>query len=920
MALSFPREAFMEMYFPGRGWVDVTSQVRQISPVTITRGRGNEQGKVAPSKLTAVMENDDGNMSPGNPMGDYYGLLGRNTPVRWGLTVARDAFGDAVVNGWGTADVGGAWSVFGASSAASDWNVAAGKGTMSIDAAGETRSAYLAGEVHKNVEVRYSVSVPFSNVTGESIRFRTSLRAQSTSGPDYRVTVTVNTSEVVFIEIDYFDGALLTTIVPSTTITGLAFTGSLNVACQIDGSTLRAKVWAGTAADEPYAWHVEGSDPANLLADAGTVQITAVVVSGNTNTKPIVFSYDNYSIRLIRFSGELADLKPRWNENHTDKWASLEAAGIMRRLHKGTKPASTAIERYVLRNAIQPLAYWPLDDGNLSTTGRIAAGSGRVAVINIGQDNSPGLAFGTGDAATWLKPVASISHDRFLNASLGPGTGVFVGSYTAHVMFSNKGGIYTDSGNSDGIYFGAGGVGVEAWVLSVDSFNGDLKLADPNGVLVATLSDTSVFDDKMHHIGLRSTQNGANIDWVFYLDGASVASGTMSSFTSAISRVAFQQNTFQRPDNGKERCVGHIIIYSGTGPSVSEIYDAMFGHVGEAAGRRIERLCNEEAISFSHVGDLDDTPAMGPQYPTRIVDLLQGCADVTQGTLYEPRATIGLALRTRDGTENQSGSLTLDYAAGNVSYPLEPTHDDQNTVNRYTAERLDGGEYEAAQLSGSLNVNDPGTDPDGAGENAQRGTFNVETDDQLPAIAERVVARGTVKEDRYPKIRVDLSVEAIDGTAALEAAILAVDVDDRLVVENLSDADIFEPIDQLARGYTEVFRDEYSHEITFNTAPFAPYRIFVLDSSRLDGGASTLAEALDTTETGVDVASTGALWTTTGGEFPFDVTTGGERLPTSAISGASSPQTFTVTRAGNDVVKPHDSGGAVLLADPDFLG
>nr|UXE44744.1 hypothetical protein Hi04_10k_c361_00008 [uncultured bacterium] len=53
------------------------------------------------------------------------------------------------------------------------------------------------------------------------------------------------------------------------------------------------------------------------------------------------------------------------------------------------------------------------------------------------------------------------------------------------------------------------------------------------------------------------------------------------------------------------------------------------------------------------------------------------------------------------------------------------------------------------------------------------------------------------------------------------------------------------------------------------------------------------------------------LWTTTAGDFPFDILVGGERMTVTSITGSSSPQTFTVTRSVNGVVKAHSSGEAV---------
>ncbi|PAN01002.1 hypothetical protein CJI59_13820 [Streptomyces sp. Alain-F2R5] len=51
-------------------------------------------------------------------------------------------------------------------------------------------------------------------------------------------------------------------------------------------------------------------------------------------------------------------------------------------------------------------------------------------------------------------------------------------------------------------------------------------------------------------------------------------------------------------------------------------------------------------------------------------------------------------------------------------------------------------------------------------------------------------------------------------------------------------------------------------------------------------------------------------------DFPFDITVGGERMTVTSVSGTASPQTFTVVRSVNGVVKAHEAGADVRLSDP----
>jgi len=76
---------------------------------------------------------------------------------------------------------------------------------------------------------------------------------------------------------------------------------------------------------------------------------------------------------------------------------------------------------------------------------------------------------------------------------------------------------------------------------------------------------------------------------------------------------------------------------------------------------------------------------------------------------------------------------------------------------------------------------------------------------------------------------------------------------------------------------------------------------------RASAGASSLSVA----------TASGPLWTTTADDFPFDVEVGGIRVTVTAISGGSSPQTFTVT--GATVTKALSSGSAVTVWRPPVL-
>src|SRR5262249_23511268 len=130
---------------------------------------------------------------------------------------------------------------------------------------------------------------------------------------------------------------------------------------------------------------------------------------------------------------------------------------------------------------------------------------------------------------------------------------------------------------------------------------------------------------------------------------------------------------------------------------------------------------------------------------------------------------------------------------------------------------------------------------------------------------------------------------------------------------------------QLVRGYTETLNSAYMHAVSFSCQPAEPWRVLVLDDAdygRADSDYSTLDSAVTATATTLSVAVEAgrALWTIDPADFPLDVEVAGERITVTGITGATSPQAFTVTRSVNGVATAHPAGVRVGLADPVYLG
>ena len=90
-----PLPVSVEIYLgESLGWVDITDYVFvRDGGISISRGFRDESIRPEPSSVTMTLNNRDGRFSPRNPTGPYYGLIGRNTPIR--VSVALDAIDPA---------------------------------------------------------------------------------------------------------------------------------------------------------------------------------------------------------------------------------------------------------------------------------------------------------------------------------------------------------------------------------------------------------------------------------------------------------------------------------------------------------------------------------------------------------------------------------------------------------------------------------------------------------------------------------------------------------------------------------------------------------------------------------------------------------------------------------------------------------
>lgn len=925
------------IYLNGQ-WRDVSTDVRYEQGVTINRGYGAEDDFARPATCKLTLNNRSGNYTERNPLGSYYGHLGRSNPFELACRTVKDTATTNASSSWGSTDthtVGGvatsAWSVLSwtnAGGSATDFNKSGGKATHLISAANDSRYSWLASYSQRDSDFAATLSLGFTNVTGGVLGLDLFMRGQGAISAYYAARILIQTDESVTIDIVDINGTSLT-VFGAATVSGLTHSSSqaLRLRMQCEGRTVRAKVWAATGI-EPFTWQTsytdEGADATTLavMDSAGFAGIRSIVGAGNTNV-PVTFSYDDIELFCPEFAGEIAAWPRSRDTTGNERTVTITAADVTRRLSTGQSPLDSALRRFILNSSLAgtPAVYWPLEDGEFAVADQVQSpvGGGHLGFVlptagtTVGKVNwaadrllpggsqAPALT-GGGSLIGWLSPISSSAQwsvSWCMKQSYTDGAFMMLVTGSSHftlTLLRNPSTLVLDIG------------------LSIDG-------GGTSTILTHTFADKNSVED-WHLLTVSAAQNGVDVDFLLDVDGLTVDTYTETTDTlDGMRRVQLSSVT----NASGNAYFAHVTVFNTAFvPVASQLYDAFTGHVGELALNRAARLCDEEGIDFGWLGSgvnfgTANTEPMGAQRPDGLLKLVQSCATVDNGLLYTQRTVNGFQFRTLETMYSRTPWCELSMSSGHFSPPWSPTSDDRALHNDITANRDGGGsvQYELDDDS-RLSVSSPANG--GAGRYDSRVDVNVESDAQLPAQAEWRVHVGTVDEDRFPALKLQLTRSVYRDTAglALSAKLRDLDIGDLITLTGMQSEDVYDDLDQLVVGIGK-YLDQVTYDTTLTCRPGSSYRTGILDTDwRLDSDDTTTNEALDTTETGVDITVTGTLWTAA--DAPFDVMIGGERMTVTNVTGASSPQTLTVTRSVNGVVKSHDTGVPVVLADPNYLG
>lgn len=898
----------------------VAPDVHERDAITIKTGTANWGGRPDSGQLSASLINNDGAWSADNATSAHHPhLLARNLPIRVGLA------GPDVHLEW----IGGS--------------------TFEVATADDHASLDITGDIDLRIELRLDVD-PFDLTTGIGERIRLAHKLSGADGWEWELWTVDDAvgmrfawwdSSVAFHAYETLDASVAyprsvlhervalrlaldvnngagdsachfyysDSIGGSWTLIGTATGTGVGVT---DLATNNAPVRVGANPADASHTPIQGRIYAFELLDGidGTAVLQADFTAQTAGASSfsdqagrdwnIIAAGGRLTTNVWRFQGEVAAWPLRWTTGGHDVWAPIEAAGILRRLRQRAARLQSPLRR-ALTSATTlgqtTINYWPMEESGDDVAIFGAAIGVRVLTLVAGE-----ISAAQSDDFVCSAPIPTLGTGILtapVNGDLQDGT-----EWQVRCLLSVPSGYTTDVAELLRIEtFGL------TWQLRYDgSSGGDLQLTASAGttqIYDSTLTDYNL-NGRPCRLSISAVQDGADLDvTMIAVDvgdtlGGGIADTISNQLVSKVIGLALNPSA-----TAGDIAIGHVTVQH-TATS-GDLADELAGHLGETAAARFKRLCTEELLPSQLIGEVADSIAMGPQPIATLTSLLEECAATDLGLLGESTLTRALTYRTGASLRNQA-ELALDHGAGELGAAPHLDRDDQRLANDVSVTNWTQTTARAELTTGRLSTAEP---PVGIGRYTADYPISIYNEQTLADHASQRLHIATPATPRVSQLQLRLDLPAIGDT--LTAAILAITIGDTITLENLVGTS--QDLAQLVLGWRERI-GTHEHRLEAVTLPAGPWLTGVVEGTvpaRYDTAGSQLAAGASQGATSLSVATTlGPLWTTDGADLPLDVLADDVRVTVTAIAGATSPQTFTVT----GVVRDLAAGAEVRLADP----
>ena len=925
-----PTDITTEWYIRGTGWtstyggVALDSRLRSSDRIRISRGTTDQQSAFSPSTAAFTLNNRDGIFSPNNPNSPLFGRFGQNTPVRTGV------------------QTGGTWdeflrmpdiATFGAGQKASTTDKASLDIVGDIDIRIEFASWYTRG-ARQSLAGKWDTG---SNNRAWFLEMRTDGQMALYTSPDGTFAAAINnvsgvtmtnidtgrTAVRVTLDVDNGAGGRVYTWYTAPSIAGpwtQVSSGTVAGTTSIFNSTGALEVGSANSASGPFAesstlrgkvygFELRSGIAGTLVADfkpagkgVGTTSWT------DTCASPNFWQLTGTNIRIgsdrIRFTGEMSALPETWDETGQDIYIPATAKTLAGRLSSNKSPLGSAMYRNY-RNYPLLNGYWPCEDQAGATQAANAVPNGppgQLAVCTFGAvqglDGSAG--------ALTLTQAPGVSRAIFRGNTPTTTTG-----YT-NILWCMR--LDTLPSTVQPFLTVQASGSATKWIMFIGPTSYSFRALAPDGSIFWD-SGTFLFGasplDQWVGMQIRQSQSGGNvvIETTWHAIGTNTFYTHNPGGTSVAGTVGkgFLQGTFYSADVAFAGAqVAQVIISQNSDLWLNgtRFRDASKGYASETAGRRMQRLCSEEGVTFEWLGDLDSTQPVGPQQPDTLNNLMAAAAAVDTGQLGDGRDFAGYRYASAPYLGNRRG-CSLTYSDSTLAATPSPATDDRYTVNDFTASRPSGSSARVVADDGRpKNVNDP-DDPDvpGVGRYERTGAFNASTDAQLVLLAGQQVALGTWNEARIPNLALSLHRNEVASRPQLLADIIANDCADQIAMtvgagKPMAAGSYY----MLNLGYTETIMN-MTWDIVDNTVPAGPYQVPILGTSDVNGeprmdadfGGTQVHGAYASGATSIRLRTSRAnpcKWvidsTNYASEFPCDFNLAGERVTLTACTTTSS--------------------------------
>lgn len=914
----------------GGAWTDISSRVRGEQAIAITRGTASEQARLAAQSAQFTLNNRDGLFTNDNPNSTYYGLLPRNTQIRFTAgtgdgyvrypldysntqgdrastvtTPALNVVGDLELRLDVTPQT---WRPRLGQNLAAKWNIGAAQrswalyvnqsGRLSLtwttDGTTATRVTASATAVLPAYPRRQFIKVTLTVSSGGTNKVDFSTSTTGIDGTYTALGTTVTNAGVTSI----FSGTANLTLGAgddSTLIFGgnEAFRGKFHKFRMYNGIT-------GTVVANPdftaqtYGTTSFSDAPGRLWVIGGSCRITS---------------------DRLRFWGELTAPPVESDVSGVDVFCQCVASGLIRRLSQGANPLNSPLRNELLSRSLT--GGWMLEDGSLSTQAAAFVTGVRPAQTTSVTFASDTRLPGVVQAATFTDQTG-----RFIAV---PGTSSTTG--TAYFTFYFK--LATlPSTASPFVTLNSSGtarqmkISVSSTAFTFDFFASDGSTLSTNTTLFGV--GTSPLNQWLA-MNILMTTSGGTVSWSARWSnvaatsivgiGPTTYSGSAGRFTNVLISAA-TSTAYAGAALAAVHTATNDLNFNGTA-----LLQAANGYFGERAGTRMQRLALAQGVTIEINGDPTQTETMGYQTIDTFVNQVYDCVDADQGILGEARDALALTYRTRLDMAHRADAF-INYNAFHLSQVPKATYDDLGIVNDVTVSRVNGSSGQRQITTGSMSISAP---PSGIGRYDTALTRNVSSDSRLPDIASLMANRGSWPGARYPNIGVGLHRSIIANDSTLIGQIMAIELGDTSILTNLPSWLPPDDIYLMNRGYSERL-GKFTWDLTFNTTPAGPYNTgrwdytTELGQTRYGHVSSTLSAGITSNATTIALALNSTTpftldsWTTNSASYPFDITIGGERMTLTRAPTGTDPQTFAnVTRSVNGIVKAHVAGERAQL-------